>query len=401
MEKEEIGIEEVQDIVAKAVGAAFAAKEASEKAEADRNAELDSARLEGFEAGKQEGASEKEKELKSWVDEKGGATHMKVANAGSEGGADEGPMKAFWSYVRTGDPGAAKALQEGTDCEGGYLVPQGFSNEIVAKLAERSWPRLAGVRIYQHKGDNFRIPIEGTEPALPTVTAEEGAFTTDSPTFEVTDVVLYKFTKLIKVAEELDEDEIAGMAQWLPMRVAEAFAEAEGKYVAVGTGSSQPQGVFVGGTAGLTFDSTGNITADEIPELFYKLQSQYRGRPSTGWLMAPEVEGYIRMIRDANHFAFPGGDAEGGTIARGDWQLSTLYSKPVFNDDDCASMATGLKVICIGDFSQYAFVEHPGGFRFKRLEELYSANGQLGLRWYKRFGGAVLQAEAFQYGTMA
>jgi HK97 family phage major capsid protein len=270
----------------------------------------------------------------------------------------------------------------------------------MAKLAEISWARLAGVSIFQTNRDVYRIPLEGTEPALPTRVAEAGAYATDTPTFEVLDATIHKFTKLIKATDEVLADNATGLEAWMTSRVAEAFGEAEGKYVATGTGTNQPQGVFVGGTAGLTFDSTGNITADEIPEMFYKLQAQYRGRPSVAWLAHPDTEAYIRMIRDANAFAFPGGSVEGGSIARGGRRLDALYSAPFFVDDDCATMVTAAKVLLIGDFSHYALVEN-GGFALKRLEELYAANGQVGFRWTKRWGGGVMQAEAFQYGTMA
>lgn len=325
---------------------------------------------------------------------------MKVAPLGSEGDPEEGPVKAFWYYVQTGDIGPTKALQEGSDCEGGYLVPQGFNADIIAKLAELSWPRLAGVTMFRTNRDVFRIPIEGTEPALPTVTAEEGSYTTDSPTFEVLDATIYKFTKLIKASEELLADDATSLETWMTRRVAEAYAEAEGKYVAVGTGSSQPQGVFVGGTAGLTLDSAADISAAEIPELLYKLQSQYRGRSSTAWLAHPDTEAFIRMIRDANHFAFPGGSGEGGSIARGGRMLDALYSIPFFTDDDCATMGTTAKSLIVGDFSFYAMVEN-GGFSLLRLNELYSETGQIGFRWNKRWGGGVMQAEAFQYATQA
>ena len=384
-------IQEVIDLAVKAFDERQAEKERIAAEKAAKEAELQAL----VDAAKEEGKKLAEAEFKSW-----NVNFMQKAPTGSEGDSDEGPMKAFAYYLQTGDKGALKALQEGTDCEGGYAVPQGFVQRVEAKLPEFSWPRAAGVEVLQHRGDVLRIPSEGTEPALPSVAAEEAGYATDSPTLETTDVTLYKFTKLIKISEELDMD-APFFIDFIVRRVAEAFGEAEGKYVAVGTGSSQPSGVMTGGTAALTFDSTGNITADEIPELFYKLQSAYRGRPSTAWAMHPDTEAYLRMIRDANAFAFPGGSVEGGSIALGGWKLESMYNRPVFNDDDFGTIATGAKVIVIGDWSYYKLVEHPSGYSFKRLEELYSANGQIGLRWFKRWGGAVSQAEAFQYGTMA
>jgi HK97 family phage major capsid protein len=72
----------------------------------------------------------------------------------------------------------------------------------------------------------------------------------------------------------------------------------------------------------------------------------------------------------------------------------------VFNDEGCATMATGTKVILVGDFSYYTLAERKQ-ISISRNPYLYQANGQVGFFSNFRFGGAVTQAEAFQYGTMA
>ena len=118
----------------------------------------------------------------------------------------------------------------------------------------------------------------------------------------------------------------------------------------------------------LDFDSTGNITADEIPELLYKLKSQYRVRSS--WFMHNDVEGYLRKIRDTSLFAFqPVMD-----LAAGLTQWNSLLGRPLFNENNMdSSLGTGDQVMVVGDFSKYALVERKG-LVVSRNPYLYQAN---------------------------
>ena len=383
--------------------AAKAAKEAEmklmrEEVEAEVRGELENEYQEKFQARKKAPAyntrvgkrskSEGTDEFLHWM-ATGDNGAMKVLKPDRMGGAETIELDLPSKYE-------LKALQEGSDTEGGYLVPDDFVASIVAQREQFSWVRQAGVNVIQTNLDTVNIPTEATALANLTATAEEAAYTTNDPLFGQVAISIYKFTKLTKISEELLADDAAGMEAWYSRRLAEVAGSTESNYVAVGTGSSQPQGVFVGGTAGLTFDSTGNITADEIPELMYKLQKQYRQNAS--WLMHGEVEGYLRMIRDANNWAFDPWGANMGV--QGVKWMETLFGHPVFNDEGCATIATAAKVILIGDFSYYTLAERKG-ISISRNPYLYQANGQVGFFANFRFGGAVTQAEAFQYGTMA
>jgi HK97 family phage major capsid protein len=85
-------------------------------------------------------------------------------------------------------------------------------------------------------------------------------------------------------------------------------------------------------------------------------------------------------------------------------RLNDLYGIPVYNQENMQStLATGTKVMVVGDFSYYALVDGAGdgGLRITRNPYLYEASGQVGIFARFRQSGAVLQAEAFQYGTMA
>ena len=405
---------DVQDIVAQAV----ATIKAEEKEQDKLNEVLEKARQEGVE----EGEKKAKAQIEDWFGARGvAAFNQRAGKHNKSEGMDE-----LQHWMLTGDAGgekvlkayvdkkgvesidldmpsarelkAAKALQEGSDTEGGYLVPDDFRGRIVALREQFAWTRNVGIDIMQTSLLHVKVPKEATAIGKLDVTAEEGTYADSDPIFGEVDIQVYKFTKTNKVSDELLADEKADFMGWYATRIAEIAASTESYYVAVGTGSSQPQGVFVGGTAGLTFDSADNITADEIPELYYKLPNQYRS--DAAWLMNNDTEGYLRKIRDANNWAFDYMRPDNIGV-RGAWRYQSFYGgNPIYTEAGCATIATAVKTVLIGNFRYYALADHTA-LTIKRNPYLYMATGQMGLFCDFRFGGAVTQAEAFQYGTQA
>jgi HK97 family phage major capsid protein len=228
--------------------------------------------------------------------------------------------------------------------------------------------------------------------------AEEAGFDENEVNMAQVQIRIYKWTKLVKVSTEFLEDDAANVMDFVMNDLAVKAAQTEDRYVLNGTGTNQHKGIMalVSTEANwLDFDSTGNITADEIPELLYKLNSAYRANAS--WFMHNSVEAYLRKIRDTSLFAFqPVMDLANGLSA---W--SQLLGRPVFNEANMtSSLATGNQVIMVGDMSYYAIAERKG-LVVSRNPYLYENSGQVGIFAHFRQGGAPLQYEAFAIGEMA
>lgn len=308
-------------------------------------------------------------------------------------------MRSWLYWLRTGDHGAVRAaLQEDTPSEGGYLVPDDFYTRVVQKLSEQSIARAMGAQVIRTSRDIIRVPVEGTSMSNFAVTSEEGSYNENEPTFGELALTIYKFTKLVKVSEELLEDEAA--APSLPDLLANMFARAmattENTYFLVGSGSGQPQGAVTGGTMGVRCAATSAITAGEVVDLYFSLPSQYRERPNVCFVMADSTEKVIRKIQataSAGEFLFqvtPGGSLE----------TSTLLGKRVWNSSAMPSIAASAKVILFGDW-EYYYIAERSGLVVERNPYLYQANGQIGLFAKFRLGGGVANADAFQYMAMA
>jgi HK97 family phage major capsid protein len=239
----------------------------------------------------------------------------------------------------------------------------------------------------------FNIPTEGTALTKFTIVAEEGAISgaEEEGTFGQAAVTIYNFKKLIKVSEELLEDYNSGLDGFLSDAIGRAWGITENYYIQVGTGSSQPQGVFVGGTAGLTLDAAAAIDEPELPELMGKLEMAYR--PGAVMLMNRTTVAYLRGIQ-ASSFVF--GGVPISSVTAGGEDLGIGY--PVYPTEDAATIGAGNKSLLFGNFALYGWVRNRS-LRVRRLVELYAGNGQVGILANFRCGGEVLQAEAFQYAT--
>jgi HK97 family phage major capsid protein len=132
------------------------------------------------------------------------------------------------------------------------------------------------------------------------------------------------------------------------------------------------------------------ITAAEVVELYHKLPDFYS--ESAVWTTRNATLGAIRGLT-GNPFLF-------NPTPQGDAPYGDLYAKRVLLSDQVPAMATGVKSIIAGNWSFYALVER-SGLVVSRNPYLYQANGQVGFFVNARWGGDVLQAEAFQYATQA
>lgn len=304
--------------------------------------------------------------------------------------SDDAETDAFLHWIKTGRPASIykAALQEGTASEGGVLVPDDFYNRIIAKRDELSIVRQAGALVIQTSRDVINVPVELTTSAF-TVAAEEGAYSESEPTFNSVAITIHKPTNLIKVSEELMEDNATNLDGFLSEMLGRSAAAWENAAHLVGTGSSTAYGIYAGGTAALTSDFATTIGASEIPELFSKLTEPYV--PEAVWVMRWAT--YWNQINSlkGDPFQFM------PTPAGGAWNYQLLGKRVLFSDQNQA-FAASQKSMCVANFRYYAVAERRG-FRISRNPWLYQGNGQIGLFTSFRQGGSVLQAEAFQYLT--
>lgn len=103
------------------------------------------------------------------------------------GRASAAYKKAFWDNIRhPGNPAIRDVLEEGTDANGGYLVPIEFEHTLVQALNENNIMRTIGCKVITTQNER-KIPVANghTQAAW---TAENGAYTESNPTFAQTSI---------------------------------------------------------------------------------------------------------------------------------------------------------------------------------------------------------------------
>ena len=293
---------------------------------------------------------------------------------------------AFWKAMKNKNSfDVQNALQVGTDSEGGYLVPDEFERTLVEALQEENIFRQLATIITTSSGDR-KIPVVAAKGTASWVD-EEGAIPESDDAFGQVSIGAYKLATIIKVSEELLNDSVFNLEQYIAKEFGRRIGAKEEEAFFVGDGSGKPTGIFnaTGGAGvGVTAASATAITIDEIMDLFYSLKSPYR--KNAVFVTNDATVKSIRKLKDGN-----GQYLWQPSVTAG--QPDTILNRPLKTSTYVPAIASAAKTIAFGDFSYY-WVADRQGRSFQRLNELYAATGQVGFKSTQRVDGKLILAEA-------
>lgn len=297
--------------------------------------------------------------------------------------------KSFWNAMRQKNirPEIADALQEGTDSEGGYLVPDEFERTLIEALEEENIFRSLAHVIQTASGDR-KIPVVASKGTASWVD-EEGTITESDDVFSQVSIGAYKLGTLIKVSNELLNDSVFNLEQYISKEFARRIGNKEEDAFFNGDGSGKPVGIFNGtggAQVGVTTASASAITADEVIDLFYSLGAPYR--KNAVWVVNDATVKAIRKLKDGNGNYLWQPALTSGTP-------DTLLGRPVKTSAYVPAISSGAKVIAFGDFGYYWIADRQGRV-FKKLSELYAATDQTGFVATQRVDGKLILPEAIK-----
>jgi HK97 family phage major capsid protein len=220
-------------------------------------------------------------------------------------GADDANLPAkersyrFFRAVLGGDLLGLKALSEGSTTAGGYLVPDGFREEIIARLPDLS--ELAPyVRVVPVRADTGNVPSLATDIAITWrggATAENTAFGESDPVLGQLTWSLKRADAITKMSRELVADSAPSIVEFVTRLFREAIATERDKMIAVGDGTTQPQGIY--SASGIESVSVGGaLTFAKLVELEQTLPRKYRTRGR--WIMNGTNLRRIYSLEDDN-----------------------------------------------------------------------------------------------------
>lgn len=306
-----------------------------------------------------------------------------------KGRASDEYKRNFWNAMRLqGNPYEIRnALQEGTDSEGGYLVPDEYERTLVETLEEENIFRQLAKIIQTSSGDR-KIPVVATKGTASWID-EEGAYTESDDSFGQVSIGAYKLGTMIKVSEELLNDSVFDLESYISREFARRIGAKEEEAFFTGDGSGKPLGILAasgGAETGITAASATAITADELIDLFYSLKAPYRRNAE--WLLNDSTIKAVRKLKDGSGQYLWQPSLTAGTP-------DLLLGRPVRTSAYMPAVAAGAKTIAFGDFSYYWIADRQGR-SFKRLNELYAANGQVGFLGSQRVDGKLILPEAIK-----
>lgn len=306
-----------------------------------------------------------------------------------KGRASNSYKKAFWNAMKAKaiKPEVMNALQEGTDSEGGYLVPDEFEKHLIEALQEENIFRKLAHIINTESGDR-KIPVVASKGSASWVD-EEGSITESDDSFGQVSIGAYKLGTLIKVSNELLNDSVFDLEAYISKEFARRIGTKEEDAFFNGNGTGKPTGIFNstgGADVGVTTASATAITADEIIDLFYSLKAPYRKRAV--WVINDATIKAIRKLKDGN-----GNYLWQPALTSGTPDL--LLGRPVYTSSAVPTIQAGAKTIAFGDFSYYWIADRQGR-NFKKLSELYAATDQTGFVATQRVDGKLILSEAIK-----
>jgi HK97 family phage major capsid protein len=282
----------------------------------------------------------------------------------------------------------AANVSESDFASGGVLLPTTFDQQVITLANNDSTLRQLATVIPTTVDIPF--PVEtarGNAAATDEAPGSSGsnAYHQDDPTFSIKTLKAYKATKVIPVSEELFQDYTA-FQTYVAGNLGRSLAEFEEGWFVTGAGTTEPQGVVTGATAGLTLASSVSAGIDVVADiitLIGALKSSYLKGAS--FLMNRATKTALK--KQVNDLGIPFWAA----------QDDSLWGYPVYLSDSMPTIAANAKAILFGNFKQGAIIGDRGSIQTRILDQVDAKNGMIDFVGKRRTDQLVILPEAIKY----
>lgn len=226
-----------------------------------------------------------------------------------------GPQKAqedidaknmiFWKalYQRAIEPyesryhKVVKALSEGTDADGGYLVTPEFRTEVLRQLHHNGILRPE-VRVMPTNTDSVKFNAEDGRPQV-SWGSENTEIATTTAGLSQTTINVHRLNSRMHLSREVVADSDPSILQWIQDEFRDSVLNEEDRVLARGSGSGQPKGL-TNITGFKSHANTGSLTFDDFVDLEHTLSIQYR-QQNAKWFMNDVLLRDLQKLQDADN----------------------------------------------------------------------------------------------------
>lgn len=285
-----------------------------------------------------------------------------------------------------------KALNVGTDTQGGYLAPTEMVREIIKQVVEIS-PVRSLVRVRNTSFKSMEVPTRTGTGSARRVHETGTKTSTGEPTYGMEEINLPEAYALIDITNQMLEDSAFDMVAEIRMDASEQFAVLEGSEFVSGTGVGEMQGILtngdvsedVSGSAATIADTDGQ--ADGLLTLKHNLKTAYG--PNARWIMNRKTIGSVRKLKDGqNNYIWMPGLANGAP--------NTIDGDPYVEVPDMPDEGAGAYPIAYGDFRRAFTLADRISMEMLRDPYTQATGGKVRFIFRRRTGGKVVLAEAIR-----
>ena len=315
----------------------------------------------------------------------GGAESVKT------GRASAAYKKAFAAGLRSKFLQVSNVLQEATDEDGGYLVPEEMDERLIIGLEDANIMRELGT-VIQTAGDR-KINLVAAKPTAGWLDENE-EITPGAEKFGQVVLAAHKVGAMLLVTEELLNDSVFDLESHITTQLSEAVARKEEESCLVGDGTGKPTGLFVTALKTDSPETIGaNIAGDDIINLIYTLKRPYR--KNAVFIMNDKVVADVRKLKDDNkQYLWQPSLQQGEPDRLLGFPVYTSTYAPLLTTEEGERNA-GAAIIAFGDMSYYNIADR-GVRSIQVLRELYAPKGQVGFIVKERMDGKLILPEAVE-----
>lgn len=305
--------------------------------------------------------------------------------------------QAFDKYLRK--QVQEKALQVGSDPDGGFWVSPDVTGRVVQYVYEMSpMRRLASVQTIGT--DALEGPYDLDQADSGWVGETEDRTETGTPQVGWWRIPVHEQYAMPKISQKMLDDAQMDMGQWLENKIRRKFTRKENEAFVNGDGNMKPRGFVTypeGTPTASNFEqikviNTGNDgdfpssnPGDKLIDVVYDLEDEYVANAS--WVMRRALESEIRQFKDSN----------GNYIWVPDFAQRNgrnLLGHNIVTFPDMPAKASNSKSIAFGDFEEaYQIVDRRG---IRVMRDPYTAKPWVKFYSTRRVGGGVVNFQALR-----
>ncbi len=287
--------------------------------------------------------------------------------------------------------------EEGTNSTGGYLVPDEFERAVINQRDTYGIARqFCDVK---NMSSDVHLQPKRLTGLTATARGESVAVTESNKTWGLVQMTAKSWDILSKFTRELNEDAVISMADDLASEMALAFAYAEDYALFQGDGSATYNGIsglykiffdqwassetFKGGVTTATHDLPGEVDATDLGKVIGMIAPWAKMSGRCAWFCSPE---YAATIFDRLTGAAGGNTAADLAAGRprryAGYPVIECLTAPA---NDYTTAQDEKPMLWFGDMSAAVRFGNRRGMTVQVLNELYAANGQIGIIGSERF----------------